>query len=503
KPLWKCVVARMGVNVSPVVDSTGRVYAAHSEENPIGNTMGAVVAIDGNAVGALEPNDLTGKETWKTYQMMVGKSSPLVVNSRVYAINDFAKLHVLDAESGKELSRKALGRVMRSSPLYADGKIYCITNAGDWYILRPDGDDVEVVHKLRLREEADASPIAAHGRVYVTTADAMYCLANNGATAPAAAPAATAPPEPEDKRVNQVQIVPWDTLLTPGGTQKYHVRLYNSAGEYLRDADPSSVVFGVSGAGDVSAEGVYTAPADAGHQAAMVLCEVEGVSSQARVRVTPPLPWSFDFEDGAPPPIVWVGGRVRYVARKNDAGEQFLAKLSELPTRPGGPTTKLGARSTMFMGDPKLANYTVEADIQLQEGASGESAAPAASGAAESAIKLPSAGVINSGYMLSLFGPNAEVRLYSWFSHDKRTQATKPMELRAGVWYRLKLRVTPKADEHVALVQGKVWSRGEAEPSEWTLEFEDKAPNLQGSPGLFGDSKDAEFFVDNLSVTPN
>ncbi|MGL4512960.1 MAG: PQQ-binding-like beta-propeller repeat protein, partial [Lacipirellulaceae bacterium] len=45
KPLWKCVVARMGVNVSPVVDSTGRVYAAHSEENPIGNTMGAVVAI--------------------------------------------------------------------------------------------------------------------------------------------------------------------------------------------------------------------------------------------------------------------------------------------------------------------------------------------------------------------------------------------------------------------------------------------------------------------------
>jgi outer membrane protein assembly factor BamB len=506
KPLWKCIIARMGVNVSPVVDAKGRVYAAHSEENPIGNTMGAVVAIDGNAIGTLEVNDQTGKELWKSYQMMVGKSSPLVVDGRVYAINDFAKLFVLDARTGKELSRKALGRVMRASPLYADGKIYCITNAGEWYILKPAGDGVKVVHKLRLGEEADASPIAAGGRIYVTTGDAIYCLAKDKLSKAAAPQPAALPAEPTDKRVAQAQLVPWDTLLGPGGKQKYTVRLFNAAGQYLRDAESSKVAFGVAGAGDITPQGEYTAPASAGHQASLVLSEVEGVSAQARVRVSPPLPWSFDFEDEAGPPLTWVGGRVRYVARKNEAGERYLAKLSELPTRPGGPTTKLGARSMMFMGDAKLANYTVQADFQLQEGVSGESAGPANEPAAatrESAIKLPSGGVINSGYALVMFGPNAELRLYSWPAHDRRTQAVEPMAMRAGVWYRLKLSVTPQPDGKATLVQGKAWLRGEPEPGEWAVEFQDDAPNRQGSPGLFGDTKEAEFFVDNLSVTPN
>jgi outer membrane protein assembly factor BamB len=506
KPLWKCIIARMGVNVSPVVDAEGRVYAAHSEENPIGNTMGAVLAIDGNAIGTLEPNDQTGKELWKSYQLMVGKSSPLVLDGRVYAITDFAKLHVLDAKTGKELSRKALGRVMRASPLYANGKIYCITNAGEWYVLKPAGDGVEVVHKLRLKEEADASPIAANGRLYVTTGEAMYCLAKAKRSKAPAPPPVTPPAEPTDKRVAQAQLVPWDSLLPPGGKQRYTVRLYNAAGQYLRDAKPSKVAFGVAGAGEITPGGEYTAPADAGHQASLVLAEAEGVSARARVRVSPPLPWSFDFEDEAGPPLTWVGGRVRFVARSNKAGERFLAKLSELPTRPGGPTTKLGARSMMFMGDARLANYTVQADFQLQEGVSGEAAEPAKETPGvvrESAIKLPSAGVINSGYALSLFGPNAELRLYSWPAHDRRTQAVVPMAMRAGVWYRLKLCVTPQPDGKAALVQGKAWVRGEPEPGDWAVEFQDEAPNLQGSPGLFGDSKEAEFFVDNLSVTPN
>jgi hypothetical protein len=65
----------------------------------------------------------------------------------------------------------------------------------------------------------------------------------------------------------------------------------------------------------------------------------------------------------------------------------------------------------------------------------------------------------------------------------------------------MKLAVTPEGD--TAVVQGKLWKRGEAEPSVSTVEMVDHAPNLHGSPGLYGHASDAEIYLDNLQVIPN
>lgn len=509
KMLWKCQLSRRGLNVSPAVTDSGVVLTGHSEENLVGNAMGALVAIDGaKAIAEADefPVDLTGKELWKEYQQMVGKSSPLVIDDRLYAITDSAKLLIFDIATGKLVDRKALGRVMRGSPIYADGKIYACTRGGRWWILKPTDEGVDTVHKLALRgEQVDASPIVAGGRIYLTTSAAMYCLSGEtpGTTKPASS---SADAEIVDQRVAQVQLSPWDVLLAPGAKQQYEVRVFNAEGQLLRKADPGKVTFGVAGPGSISSDGMYQAPKKSGHQVARILCDVEGVPAEARVRIVPPLPWKFDFEDGKEPPLTWVGGRIRYVAREGDDGSHYLAKPTELPTRPGAPTTKLGTRSRMWMGPSDLANYTIRADIQLQEGVAGEvSQGPTPEGppAAATAIKLPTAGLINSRYTFALFGPNQEARLYSWCTHDRRTQAAVPMELEAGVWYRMKLSVTPQPKNGVALVRGKVWPRGDAEPDAWTLQFEDPAPNYSGSPGLFGDAKEAEFYVDNLRVTPN
>ena len=63
------------------------------------------------------------------------------------------------------------------------------------------------------------------------------------------------------------------------------------------------------------------------------------------------------------------------------------------------------------------------------------------------------------------------------------------------------MQVKPRGDE--ALVQGKVWPCDAEEPDGWTLTFVDPVPNLNGSPGLFGNAKDAEILIDNILVTPN
>ena len=53
------------------------------------------------------------------------------------------------------------------------------------------------------------------------------------------------------------------------------------------------------------------------------------------------------------------------------------------------------------------------------------------------------------------------------------------------------------------LLQGKVWSRGEKEPSKWSIEAVDETPNLVGSPGFYGDATNAEVYIDNVRVTAN
>ena len=506
-PIWHYPLSRRGLNVSPLVTPEGKVLTGQSEENIVGSTMGAMVAIDGNLQG-----DLSGNQLWKNYGIMAGKSSPLVIDGRVYMIDDRAKLYVFDLATGKQIAKKALGTVHRSAPIYADGKIYTCTNNGRWYTLEPTDKGVKVLHKMRIPHQAsDGSPIIAQGRLYVPLSGALYCIGTPESIAAAKeqkqVKAEVVQTTPGDD-VAHLQVVPYDSLVKPGESRAIRVRLYDAKGNFHLEASPGYVEYRVDGPGTVDANGIYTAPADAQHQAAMIHCKMGELEGSARVRIVPPLPWKFDFDQAESVPLTWVGGRIRYVLRK-EGDNQYLAKPTELPTRPGKPTTKLGTRSRMWMGSPELSDYTIQADVQLNVGqpnvpTNNEEPVPEFSADMGGATAtLPSIGLVNSRYTFALFGPSQEVRLYSWCTHDKRTQITKSMPLHPKVWYHMKLKVVPGEQGQRVHVYGKVWPRDAEEPSDWTLEMEDESPNLKGAPGLFGDSKVAEIYVDNIEVTPN
>jgi outer membrane protein assembly factor BamB len=511
--VWSYPLSRRGLNVSPVVGPKGRVYTGQSEENVVGSTMGAVVAIDGKKQGELK----LGDEEWIKPEEMVGKSSPLLVDGRVYAVTDTAKLLVFDAATGKQVGKKTLGRAMRGSPLYADGKIYVCTNEGMFYILEPTKRGVKVLQKLRLAgEDVNASPIVSHGRVYLATSEYLYCIGDRDAKptdgdSHVDSHIITDSSPPLDTQVTHIALSPWDSWLSPGDKQPLTLRFFNGKGEEVPAPADAKLSFEVVGPGKVAVDStgwqsVFTASKDAGHECALVTCKYGDLTANARVRIIPQLPWVFDFENRDDVPLTWVGGRIRYNLREDESGNHYLAKPTELPTRPGAPTTKLGTRSQMWMGYPDLENYTVQADVLMKTGLGGEASGPqpeTPEAGTDAAVKLPTAGLINSRYTFTLFGPSNEARLYSWCTHDRRTQAAVPMEFESDVWYTLKLKVVPDESAGIAHVCAKVWKRGEQEPSDWTLEIHDEAPNYTGSPGLFGDSKDAEFYVDNLSVTPN
>jgi outer membrane protein assembly factor BamB len=479
--IWHYPFARWGFNGSPLVTADGRVFAGHAVENTIGNTMGSVVALDGTKSG-----DLTGTELWRQFEKMAGYSSPVMLDERLYVVDDGAKLFVFDAKTGEQIARKALGSSMRSTPLVADGKIYLCTFSGQWYVLKPTEDGVEVVHKLRLRnEENDASPIVSHGRIYLPTSENLYCLGT-----PDHKPQADPLPEwPEEDPLSsypvpaQLQVVPYDATLRPGEKLHYQVRVFNSRGQLLKEDLATRASFDVDGPGKVTLDGTYHAPDGAGHQCALITCKVGKLTSAARVRIVPPLPWKFDFNDGQNVPLTWLGGRIRWEPREA-SGERFIAKRTVLPT-PKNPNNKLGTRSYLWMGPAKLSNYTIQADVALKEDNG----------------RMSDVGLIASGYELMIRSVSGTLRLDSWASNDYRTFAQSAFRPKPDTWYTMKLMVA--ADQKQATVRGKIWPRNEAEPEDWTIELLDQSPNVKGTPGVFGNSPDAEIYLDNLQVTSN
>jgi outer membrane protein assembly factor BamB len=484
KPLWHYPLSMHGLNVSPLVIGD-MVYMAHGWENVQGTTKGGVVALDAKLRG-----DLTGKEKWFTYNILCSKSAPVMVDGKLWVIDDGAKLFVLDPETGKTIVRRfPLGSRMAGSPLVADGKVYVGAESGQVHILKPNGNKVQKLHSVRLNnEEINGSPIASHGRVYLPTSNAIYCLAIKGVE-----PSADPLPEPaaeislgQDPVPAWVQLAPFDVLVKPGETHKFTARLYNSHGQLVRAATAEESQFRVVGPGTVAADGTYTAPKNESHVGALVYCKVGNVEGKARVRIVPPLSggWQFNFNEGDNLPITWIGARVRYELKEID-GERAAYKKDVLPT-PRDPNNKLGTRSAMYMGPADMHDYTVQADVRLTEKDG----------------RLPDVvGLINSGYTLGIRPGDKQLSIYSWASHDYRTSARIDFEPKADTWYRLKLRV--EQHDGKAVCKGKWWLRDQAEPEAWSLEMTDSDPQKSGSPGLFGNTQTTSVYVDNLSVVPN
>ncbi len=327
--------------------------------------------------------------------------------------------------------------------------------------------------RLAPEDEVSAAMIASHGRIYLTTGSAVYCLGR-----PDVQPAATPRPEPAketpvgaDDRPAHVQVVPAEALLKPGEEQKFTVNLFNDRGQLLKSEETS---FELNGPGEIRSDGTYVAASAAAHTATIVKAKVGDLTGQARIRVVPDLPWKFDFENGEVP-VTWVGARYRNIVRDVE-GNNVMVKVTTIPK---------GTRSQLLMGQNDHHDYTIQADVL----------------GVPTVGKIPDIGLIAQRYTMDLMGDHQEIQIRSWTSQLDRFSKTVPFECDGDTWYTMKF--SASNEDGKAVLRGKVWKRGEAEPEDWTIEAVDETPNTVGSPGLFGNAQVAEIYVDNVTVTDN
>lgn len=469
KEVWKYQMSRRGLNVSPLVDNE-IVYMGQSEENTDNNTMGIIAAISAKGAGDITKTNAI----WQHKEVMVGKSSPLLYEGRLYAIDDSAALYIYDAKTGKQVGRKQkLGTIMKASPLGADGKVYITANT-TWAVLAPTESGYKKLAQGRFEpsEECQGSPIVSHGRVYVSTTNALYCFEDKSKQHAATAPPAAEEEKPvgDDKQPALVQVTPAEALLKPGDTQKFTVRLFNNRGQFVGE---SPAEFAIKGGGQIGKDGVLKTDGVKGHSAIFLTAKVGDLEGKARVRVVPTLPWKFDFADKEVP-ITWVGARHRHIVREVD-GNPLMVKVTTIPK---------GTRSQAWMGPTSFHDYTIQADVK---------------GAIKN-NKLPDIGLIAQRYTLDMMGELQQLQIRTWTA-TLRMAKSVPFQWKPDVWYTMKFKAANENGK--AVLRGKVWEKGTTEPGDWMITAEDEIPNTTGSPGLFGNATNAEVFIDNVTVTPN
>jgi outer membrane protein assembly factor BamB len=518
KAAWNFKLSRRGINTAPLVDGD-TVIASQSEENLDNTSMGSATVFKAAGMG-----DITAAAAvWQKKGVMDGRSMPVVVGDRVYFLDDGAKVYAFDKATGSPVGRpqKLLGTIVRGSPLVAEGKLYVCSTSG-WHVLEPTGDGVKFVNRMRFDEEDEvtASPIAANGLLYLTTGARLYCLGSQALpdqSGPAASPrpetvsAATKGPAGDPA---WVQVIPAEAQIAAGETLQLTARLFDAAGRFVKE---SPATFTAT-AGAVANDGSYTAPVGQ-HAAAIVTAKVGSLEGRARIRSMPPLPWRFDFDEiplaadpktgvvKGEPPLPWIGMRYRHVVREVD-GSKCLVKVTTIPK---------GTRSQGWIGPIGLHDYRIRGEFRAQEtgvGKPGDPATPTTSSSTTDAdaftkafgnpaalekARMPDMGLIAQRYTLDLMGAAQQLQLRSWppqvATHFSKTI---PFPWEAGRWYVMKLEARTSGQS--AVLRGKVWPRGEPEPEAWTIQATHAAGNLQGSPGFFGNSKDSEIYIDNVSV---
>lgn len=478
KTLWHYDLSRRGLFATPLVHGN-RVYASHSEENITGSVMGGVAALEISGTG----DETKVEELWKIEKLVVGRSAPVLVNNRLYVVDDRCKLWVIDADTGELIAERiTIGdRKQWPSLLYADEKIYILTENGRWAIVEITDDGVEFINKGRLRNEAFyASPIVADAKLYFQGTSALYCVGNQTATQKPvnlAEQLVGETPTEENPDPAQLLVMPAELLLQPGQSAEMSIGLFNALGQPLATPDADKVSYEVSGPGTMDGA-TFIASSDAVHQDATITAKVGEVTGSTRVRIVPPLPWKFTFDELTDPPVTWIGARYRHQIRPVD-GSNALVKVSTIPK---------GARSRAWMGPSDLTNYTISADVRAER----------------TSNQMPDIGLTAGGYVLDLMGNSQQLQIRSWATELRMAQ-TIDFPWEPNRWYRMKLRaqIEGSGENAVAVLQGKVWLRGEDEPDEWTITAKDNSPVLSASPGLYGNAKVAEFAIDNLEVTEN
>lgn len=150
-------------NVPRPVFGNGMVYISTGYMKPV------LLAIRPEGNGDITKSRLA----WTYSKQVPTKPSPILVDDRLYMVNDAGLMTCLDAKKGKEIWTERIGSQFSASPIYADGKIYLCNEEGQTVVVKP-GPEFEQLAVNQLDGMIMSSPAVAGKALYLRTDTHLY-----------------------------------------------------------------------------------------------------------------------------------------------------------------------------------------------------------------------------------------------------------------------------------------------------------------------------------------
>jgi outer membrane protein assembly factor BamB len=116
------------------------------------------------------------RKLWRFTERPLLEFPPIYVAGKLYFVNNNGTAYALDADSGKVLWERSLGRLNASSPAYSKHRLY-IVNLVPGHIVKLDAKTGKIIWKHSLPGRAESSPVVIGRTVYFGCEDGnLYAL---------------------------------------------------------------------------------------------------------------------------------------------------------------------------------------------------------------------------------------------------------------------------------------------------------------------------------------
>ena len=104
---------------------------------------------------------------------MPNRSSPLIVDGKIYVTNETGILSRIDAKSGEIEKYISLKAKFSGSGVYADGRLYFPSEEGKVVVVKP-GPELEIVATNEFEDGFMASPALDGSSIYLRSKSHVY-----------------------------------------------------------------------------------------------------------------------------------------------------------------------------------------------------------------------------------------------------------------------------------------------------------------------------------------
>jgi len=175
------VLLQSGKGIAAVDARTGRIvwdYTDGASTIPSATVSDGVVFVPSHGITALEPaaDGNSPKQLWRSSQFRPGTASPVVLNQRVFTLNEAGVLSCGDSSNGSRRWQLRLKGPFSATPVAAGSRLYCVNEKGLVQVVETSVPEGAVTSEMDLGSTILSTPSIAHGAVYVRSDGKLWRL---------------------------------------------------------------------------------------------------------------------------------------------------------------------------------------------------------------------------------------------------------------------------------------------------------------------------------------